>query len=192
MPFDTILMNAIHGLAGWSGILDAAGVFLARYFPFLLAIPLILFLLKKNSGKARVRTLLFWALVALLSRGIFTETIRFFFPRPRPFEVFGFSPLISETGSSFPSGHAALLFALSCAVFAVNKKWGWWFIGLSLLNGVARVFVGVHYPLDIAGGFLVALVSCLVATRILRISPSDEEKQDILFTEEKHEDPSSA
>ncbi len=187
MSFDTMLMNAIHGLSGWSGILDAAGIFLAQYVPYLLAIPFILFLLKGKTAKARMRTFLFWALVALLSRGIFTETIRFFFPRLRPFETFGFTPLISESGSSFPSGHAALLFALSCAVFAVNRKWGWWLIGLSFLNGLARVFVGVHYPFDVVGGFLVAFVSYLIVARVLHITPSSEKKQNVSPAEENYD-----
>ncbi len=189
MSFDITLLNAIHGLAGWSGTLDAAGIFLAQYFPYLLAIPFILFLLKRKTTKERMSVLLFSVLAMLLSRGILTEAIRLFFPRQRPFEAFGFTPLIPESGSSFPSGHAAFFFALSFAIFAVDKKWGWWFIGLSLLNGLARVFVGVHYPSDIAGGLLIGLVSYLVITYVFRIAPSSGKEGDAPHTRDEHADP---
>ncbi len=184
MSFDILIFNAIHGLAGWSGTLDAAGVFFAQYLPYLLLIPLVVFLFKAKTPKERLYTFLFWALTALLSRGVITEIIRFFFPRERPFGAFGFTSLISESGASFPSGHAALLFAIALAVFTVNKKWGWWFLGLSFLNGVARIFVGVHYPSDIIGGFLVALISLVIVTRILFINPSHIEKKNIPPPEE--------
>ncbi len=182
-----MLLNAVHGLAGWSGTLDAAGVFFAQYLPFLLLIPLVVFLFKGETPKARLDTLLFWTLTALLSRGVITEVIRFFFPRERPFEAFGFTPLISESGASFPSGHAAFLFALALAIFTMNRKWGWWFLGLSFVNGAARVFVGIHYPSDIIGGLLVALVSLVVVIYVLRISPSHIREKSNPPAEEHHE-----
>ena len=172
MGIDTLVFQSIHGLAGWSGILDAAGVFFAQYLPYLLGIAIVVFLFRGHSPKARVRTFLFLALMALLSRGILAESIRFFFPRVRPFDALGFTPLIPGYGASFPSGHAAFFFAMSFAIFAIDRKWGWWFFILSTLNGLARVFVGVHYPLDIIGGFLIALVSYLIISPIFK--PSHE------------------
>ena len=177
MGIDTLVFQSIHGFVGWSGVLDAAGVFFARYLPYILGIALVVFVFRGHSSKARVRTFLFLALMALLSRGILAESIRFFFPRVRPFDALGFTPLIPGYGSSFPSGHAAFFFTMSFAVFAINRKWGWWFFVLSALNGLARVFVGVHYPLDIVGGFLVALVSYLVCMPLFKttIHHADEE-----------------
>ena len=188
MSFDLILFNAIHGLAGWSAVLDTAGIFLAQYLPYILVIPLIFFLLRGKTVKTRIHTFLFLTLLLLLSRGVFTETIRFFFPRQRPFEALGFTSLIPESGVSFPSGHAAFFFAVSFAMYAVEKAWGWWFLGLSLLNGIARVFVGVHYPFDIVGGALVALASYLILTRILCIVPPQKTEQNAPLTEEERKD----
>ncbi len=168
MGIDVLAFQFVHGLTGWAGMLDTAGVFFAQYLPYLLGIAIIIFIFKSRSPKTRFKTFLFITLTALLSRGILTEAIGFFFLRPRPFDAFGFTPLISVSGASFPSGHAAFFFAVSFAIFAIDRTWGWWFFVLSVLNGLARVFVGVHYPLDVAGGFLVALVSYFVIAPIFK------------------------
>ena len=110
------------------------------------------------------------ALSLILSRGIITELIRFIFLRQRPFEVLGIQPLINHpVGSSLPSGHAAFYFALGLAVFYMNKKWGWRFLAAVLIIGLARIFVGVHWPMDIIVGAAVGLTSALIVRKLLPI-----------------------
>ena len=97
---------------------------------------------------------------AILSRFVVAEVIRFFYDRPRPFKVFDITPLIAHSaGASFPSGHAAFYFALALPIFLIDRKWGWYAIVAAVLIGMARVFVGVHWPLDILAGLLVASLS---------------------------------
>ena len=68
------------------------------------------------------------------------------------------------TGLGFPSGHAAVSFALTAtAVPFLARRWRRviWFLPLTV--GFARVFVGAHFPLDVAGGFALGfLVGALV------------------------------
>lgn len=76
--------------------------------------------------------------------------------RQRPFQAQGVRRLIKEpTGSSFPSGHAAV----GAAVFSVlahhavgrplrRRVFG----ALTAYVPVTRVYVGVHYPTDVLGG----------------------------------------
>ena len=129
-------------------------IFSAKYLDYvLLAVFLILFL--KNRSK---NFLLIPLISALISRFIFTELIRFFYFRPRPFVEQGVSPLFEHAPSaSFPSGHAAFFFALSAGVYHYNKKAGLWFFAVSSLMGLARVLAGVHYLTDIFGGLLIGL-----------------------------------
>jgi undecaprenyl-diphosphatase len=66
--------------------------------------------------------------------------------------------------NSFPSDHASVAFAVAFAVLAFHRK-----LGLALLLGavavaVDRIFVGVHYPVDVATSMLVGLASALVVT----------------------------
>jgi undecaprenyl-diphosphatase len=156
------LAEWLFGLARFHPLLDAAIVFFARYFPYLLALAFLGFLLTEQGARRRLFLLCETALTLILSRGIFTEGIRFFFPAERPFEVWDVSPLVPEAlGNSFPSGHAAILFVLMTILFFRSKGWGWWFLLFAAINGIARITAGVHWPLDIVGGALVGVGSTL-------------------------------
>ncbi|MBI3046312.1 MAG: phosphatase PAP2 family protein [Candidatus Harrisonbacteria bacterium] len=169
MNFDLALFNLIHNLSGKSRLLDFFGVFFADYFGYFLIIAVGLILFSRNGWKEKYRYFSLISLAVILSRGIFTELIRFFWHRPRPFLVLNFTPLIEQANQgAFPSGHAAFYFALILPVFLINKKWGNYLAAGVLLMGLSRIFVGVHWPLDIAGGALAAILSVLVAKRILR------------------------
>lgn len=156
------LFNAIHGLAGHAPLLDAAGIFFALYLPYVLGLAALVFIFQQPAARGKMGVFLALVLGIIISRGIFVEAIHFIWPVARPFAAMGFTPLIGESGAAFPSGHASLLFALSFVLLAFDRKWGYWFLGLSFLNGVARIFVGVHYPLDILGGIVVGLVSYII------------------------------
>ena len=73
----------------------------------------------------------------------------------RPFVREGFRPLIDHRPSfSFPSNHAACGFALAVPVVLHGFASGLLLLGFALLLAAARVFVGVHYPRDVAVGAL--------------------------------------
>jgi membrane-associated phospholipid phosphatase len=65
-------------------------------------------------------------------------------------------------GFGLPSGHTA--FACAVAVVVASRLRGWWRavpFGLAAIVGVARMYVGVHYPLDLVGGaFWGSAVAC--------------------------------
>ena len=53
--------------------------------------------------------------------------------------------------------------ALAFAIYFLHKQAGYWFMFFALIIGVARIMAGVHFPLDILGGFVLgALVAYLV------------------------------
>lgn len=131
-------------------------IFSAKYLSYvLLAVLLILFF------KNRKKDFLFISLIsALISRFVFTELIRFFYFRPRPFVAEMVEPLIDHAPTaSFPSGHAAFFFALSAGIYYYNKKAGLWFFAVSAVIGLARVFAGVHYFTDVLGGLAIGFFS---------------------------------
>ncbi len=82
------------------------------------------------------------------------------FGRMRPFEA-GDVRLIADrpATASFPSGHAATAFA---GAYVLTRVWRSVRVGLwavALLIAFSRIYVGVHYPLDVIAGALVGL-SC--------------------------------
>ena len=166
-------------MAGWSVFMDSIGIFFANYLAYLLGIAALVFVFKQSEWRARVRVFLHLTLAVLISRGIIAEIVHQIYDKPRPFLAMGFQPLIGESGVSFPSGHASLLFALSFTIFAINRRWGWWFLALSFLNGIARIFVGVHYPSDILGGILVGLAGWAVVYFLLEKENKNASSQEI-------------
>lgn len=167
MPLDLIIFNTFHELTGRYNFLDWLGMFLADYLAYFLILGFIIIFFRYRYS---VRFFAFTILVFLLSRGVFVEILRFVFPRLRPFAELNFSPLIAPPdGWAFPSGHAAVFFALAFALWLVNKRWSLWFLAAAVLMGIARVFVGVHWPTDILAGALTGFLSVIVVEWLLPI-----------------------
>ncbi|MBI5079056.1 phosphatase PAP2 family protein [Candidatus Wolfebacteria bacterium] len=176
---DFYIFQLINGLAGRLWSLDWFAVFFADYSGyFLILIVPILFLREKNWRK-RIYFFSLAVLSLILSRGIITEIIRFFYERPRPFLTLGFQPLANHIqNGSFPSGHASFFFALALSIFYFNKLWGWRFLAMATVISLARVFTGVHWPSDILAGAVIGLGSVFLIKRILpplEKSPSEKE-----------------
>lgn len=83
--------------------------------------------------------------------------------RPRPLV----SPLVIEPDSSFPSGHSMdsliVYFLIVYCVFRLTTNVTWRVASIIIATllvaaiGYSRVYLGVHYPSDVLGGYLAAL-----------------------------------
>lgn len=170
------IFDWLNSFAGESLVWDGLGIFFASYLQYILVLFLTVPVFVAASKKERNKNLLiaFWALAAAaVSRIGIVETVYYFYCHPRPFLIGGAKQLV-ETAAvcSFPSGHAAFFFALSAVVFLNNWKWGIWFFAGSILMGLARIFVGVHYPLDILGGAAAGLIIGWLMNKIFHILQS--------------------
>jgi membrane-associated phospholipid phosphatase len=75
--------------------------------------------------------------------------------RPRPYEVVTGAVLRQPPafGTSFPSSHTAVTVAVVIALVPfLPRALAWVAIAYAVLVGWSRVYLGVHYPLDILGG----------------------------------------
>jgi undecaprenyl-diphosphatase len=153
------IFNLIHDWSGHFVFADITAIFFAEYLPYLLVAGFLVLVLYRSGSRRKFYLFAEGALAVILARGIVTEVIRFFYNVPRPFALLGFSPLIAESGASFPSGHMAWFFALALVIWFADRKWGFWYFVLAALMGIARIYAGVHWPLDILGGIVVGLAS---------------------------------
>jgi undecaprenyl-diphosphatase len=117
-------------------------------------------------------------LASTLGGLLLSHLLKGVYDRPRPDLV---PHLTHVSTSSFPSGHAMLsaVVYLTLGALLARLAEGWWaklyFVGvgvvLALLVGASRVYLGVHYPTDVAAGWCAGMawaVLCWLATRALQ------------------------
>ncbi|MEW1615037.1 MULTISPECIES: phosphatase PAP2 family protein [unclassified Streptomyces] len=121
---------------------------------------------KRGSAEDSVTAVaaLVWAPLAAALAVVVNIPIRGFVERPRPFNDHeGLEVLIhGKTDFSFVSDHATLAMALAVGIFVANRKFGFVALGLALFAGVSRVYMGVHYPTDVIGGFALGTAVALL------------------------------
>jgi undecaprenyl-diphosphatase len=72
------------------------------------------------------------------------------------------------SGSSFPSGHTSTSFACATVLSFFVPRAAPAFYLLALAIGFSRIYVGVHWPLDVLGGAVLGLAVGLAVTALLR------------------------
>ncbi|WP_416975782.1 phosphatase PAP2 family protein [Streptomyces sp. 4F14] len=114
---------------------------------------------------------LVWAPLAAGVAVLINVPIRGFVERPRPFNDHqGLEVLVSgKTDYSFVSDHATITMAMGVALFVANRRFGVWGLVLGLLEGFCRVYMGVHYPTDVIGGFALGTAVALLLSPLASI-----------------------
>lgn len=161
------LFFLIFGLGSQSPLLDNLMIFGARYVVYLTFI--YMFVLAFKGGvrekKALMLAVLSIPIIILLIKGI-----HLFFYQSRPFVDNDILPLIPfSADASFPSRHISIMAGIAFTYVYFKSKWGTLFLLLMLWVGLARIFVGVHFPLDVIGGFVTGLISLAVALQIKKL-----------------------
>lgn len=90
-------------------------------------------------------------------------------PHPRPFVIgLGHVFFAHKPTSSFPSNHTIIIAAFAFALILDRRwaGWGWLALAGALLVGTSRVYLGVHFPLDIAGGLLLAPLAAAITVPV--------------------------
>ncbi len=149
------IFYVFNGLAGQSNAIDQLIIFLSNWFGYLLLVGLFIFLIFHKDKKQGVRDL-FAVLVSAVTAYVLVKIAKEFLPNPRPFEVLNDANILYEHGGgdSFPSGHATFFSALATALYFYHKKIAFWYAIGALLIGLSRIAVGIHWPVDILGGYI--------------------------------------
>jgi undecaprenyl-diphosphatase len=134
---------------------------IADYVIFLA--PLVLAALWLSGNRDSREAALRACCVAMLALG-FNQIIGLAWMHPRPFMIgLGHTFVEHAPDSSFPSDHGTVFASIALTLLLARLRWAGL---LMLVAGVAvawaRVFVGVHFPLDMAGAVLIACVAFII------------------------------
>lgn len=114
----------------------------------------IFFLARKNKLSG------LWASIIVV--GVISFLIKIFVNRPRPYESQNVASLVNTAMSSFPSGHAMIVFSIVPFLVKNFTKQKYYFILLAVLVAFSRIYLNVHYLSDIiAGAFLGYLIGTI-------------------------------
>jgi undecaprenyl-diphosphatase len=142
--------------------------FIADYVIYL--VPLSLIAMWLSGAERRRETALRACCVALLALGI-NQLIGLVWSHPRPFVMgIGHTFLEHAPDSSFPSDHGTIFACIALTLLLDGvRRYGVVILLSGLAVAWARVFVGVHFPLDMVGAVAVAIVAFLLIAPLWRL-----------------------
>jgi undecaprenyl-diphosphatase len=149
----------------WSYVTD-----FATWIPLFILFVVLIFRAypKKEAFRVLGTVLLTVAVVAM-----FTGIVKEWVARLRPNNTEEINTLIrilkSPDGYSFFSGHSSSSFSITTSIFLFLRhkfKWSWVFYIWPLLFALSRIYVGVHYPLDLIVGALVGILFAIFFYRL--------------------------
>jgi undecaprenyl-diphosphatase len=136
------------------------------------AILVILFLVVIRGKEQGVKTVILIFLVLGISDGMTSHVIKPLVHRLRPFETLAnIHQLVNAYGYSFPSSHAANTFSVAVLVHYLykNKIISIILFTIAFLASFSRVYVGVHYPVDVIAGAMSSVVYVYLAVKFYNI-----------------------
>lgn len=114
-------------------------------------------------GNSRVKLIGVEAIIALFFGQIFVQSLKKLMSRERPYKIlkhlhtFG----IEMRDYSFPSGHTTASFSLATTIALNMPRTAVFVLVLALIIGMSRVYLGVHYPTDVAAGIFIGVFASL-------------------------------
>ena len=155
------LFLLINHFAGQNTIIDKLSIVVAEYLPIVFILLLLYLWFKTDKFKKEVLYSGYSALFWLFLNFIISQL--YFHPRPFMDKIWN-NIFFHIPETSFPSDHTTFMLAIAIQLLFFAKTRIIWtvLILLALIWGSSRVFIGIHYPFDILGSILTALLSATI------------------------------
>lgn len=166
--FDMAIMNFIHKNPNYNIFMFMKTISFLGSGTFLIVLMIIIIIYNFIKRNYYISKLL---LASTLGSYVLNFILKYIVNRTRPLEFF----LVEQRGLSFPSGHSMVASSMYLTIAYIlsselrYKKTNIYFIAIIiiLLMGISRLFLGVHWPTDIIGGYIMGyLVYRLIITNI--------------------------
>jgi membrane-associated phospholipid phosphatase len=172
-------IQIIQALQAMSPVLDGV----MRFFSFLgtvefylLLIPFVYWIVNPQLG--------FRLLLVLISTDFLALSFKQLLHQPRPYWISNVKILAEESSYGFPSSHASDSLAVwGYLAYHLKKDW-LWALGtvVVVMIGLSRMYLGVHFPTDVLGGWLIGLAVIMIfaacegwaVPRLERLSPGGQ------------------
>jgi undecaprenyl-diphosphatase len=114
---------------------------------------------------------LLWAPLAAAVALVINIPIRGFVERPRPFVDHKHLEVLVEgkTDYSFVSDHSTMAMAIAVGIFLIHRRLGAAALVLAFAEGFLRIYMGVHYPTDVIGGFALGTAVTLLLAPLAQV-----------------------
>jgi len=156
------LFHLINQYAGLNPVIDTLAIFAAEYMPIVVILALAILWIAKGNN---TRDVILYGVYAAIIGLVINYIIGLVYFHPRPFMIgLGTQLFQYPAETSFPSDHTTFMvsIALMFLYFKETRVYGVILLILGLIGGFARVFSGVHFPLDILGSIMVSIISTLI------------------------------
>lgn len=157
------IFKFINGFAGKSSVLDHFMIFLSKS-AIVVVIGLLCYLwFQKNTNKKYTAFYIVLTLILALGSNLILHQ---FYYHARPFVNHHVTKLISHSSdSSFVSDHGTLVFSTAIILLLRKNSLAKYSAIWAILVGISRIYVGVHYPFDIVGSFILSGLAALVVIK---------------------------
>lgn len=187
MQIDILLTQALYDVLPRTQFTNELALFFSQVGWYMYVWVIFLVWLAVVAGRSRKHFLLIFILTLVTTQSM-VFSAKILFERERPCHVKQFPTTVDNSNIfilkgkvyqssclldySFPSGHAAHAFALASIFGRVFTRYCLWLYSIAVMVAVSRVYLGMHYVLDIVVGavlgFAISYICFILVEQTMR------------------------